>query len=37
MKNRVVRGAAMTALAIPLVAGTVWWSLRQLHRRMFSH
>ncbi|KQP02931.1 DUF3422 family protein [Pseudorhodoferax sp. Leaf265] len=25
------------ALAIPLVAGSVWWSLRQLHRRMFSH
>jgi uncharacterized membrane-anchored protein len=25
------------ALAIPLVAGSVWWSLRRLHRRMFSH
>ncbi|KQP14238.1 DUF3422 family protein [Pseudorhodoferax sp. Leaf267] len=25
------------ALAIPLVAGTVWWSLRRLHRRVFSH
>lgn len=26
-----------TALAIPLVAGSVWWSLRRLHQRMFSH
>ena len=25
------------ALAIPLVAGSVWWSLRRLHRRMFRH
>jgi uncharacterized membrane-anchored protein len=25
------------AVAIPLVAGAVWWSLRRLHRRMFSH
>jgi uncharacterized membrane-anchored protein len=25
------------AIAIPLVAGSVWWSLRQLHKRMFSH
>ena len=25
------------ALAIPLVAGGVWWSLRRLHRKMFSH
>ncbi|SCK17037.1 Uncharacterized membrane-anchored protein [Variovorax sp. HW608] len=25
------------ALAIPLVAGSVWWSLRRLHRSMFSH
>jgi len=25
------------AVAIPLVAGSVWWSLRSLHRRMFKH
>jgi uncharacterized membrane-anchored protein len=25
------------AVAIPIVAGGVWWSLRQLHRRMFNH
>ena len=25
------------AWAIPLVAGSVWWSLRRLHRRMFRH
>jgi len=25
------------AVAIPLVAGSVWWSLRRLHRSMFSH
>ncbi|MEJ8812768.1 DUF3422 domain-containing protein [Variovorax ureilyticus] len=25
------------ALAIPVVAGSVWWSLRRLHRSMFSH
>ena len=25
------------AVAIPLVAGSVWWSLRRLHQRMFKH
>ena len=25
------------ALAIPVVGGSVWWSLRQMHRRMFRH
>ena len=25
------------AVAIPLVAGAVWWSLRRLHQRMFKH
>ncbi|MDM0019408.1 DUF3422 family protein [Variovorax saccharolyticus] len=25
------------ALAIPLVAVSIWWSLRRLHRRMFVH
>ena len=25
------------AMAIPLVAGSVWWSLRRLHQRMFTH
>ncbi|SFN21274.1 DUF3422 family protein [Variovorax sp. OV329] len=25
------------ALAIPLVAGSVWWSMRRLHRKMFPH
>jgi uncharacterized membrane-anchored protein len=25
------------ALAIPVVGGVVWWSLRQMHRRMFNH
>ena len=23
------------AVAIPLVAGSVWWSLRRLHQRVF--
>lgn len=27
---------ATTALAIPVVAMTVWWSLRRLHRRVFK-
>ena len=25
------------AVAIPLVAGSVWWSLRRLHQRMFKN
>jgi uncharacterized membrane-anchored protein len=25
------------ALAIPVVGAVVWWSLRQMHRRMFNH
>ena len=27
---------ATSAVAIPLVAGAVWWSLRQLHKRVFG-
>lgn len=26
-----------SALAIPIVASSVWWSLRRLHRSMFAH
>ncbi len=25
------------AIAIPVVAGSVWWSIRRLHRSMFAH
>jgi uncharacterized membrane-anchored protein len=25
------------ALAIPVVALSIWWSLRRLHRKMFVH
>ncbi|SEB13509.1 DUF3422 family protein [Variovorax sp. YR216] len=32
-----VSAESTAALAIPLVAGSVWWSLRRLHRSMFSH
>lgn len=25
-----------TALAIPLVVGSIWWSMRRLHRKVFK-
>lgn len=30
-------GETTAALAIPLVAGSVWWSLRRMHRKLFTH
>ncbi|MBS0340897.1 MAG: DUF3422 domain-containing protein [Proteobacteria bacterium] len=30
-------GETTAALAIPIVAASVWWSLRRLHRKLFTH
>jgi len=30
-------GETTAALAIPIVAGSVWWSLRRMHRKLFTH
>ena len=36
MPERPLSAEATAALAIPVVAGSVWWGLRRLHRRLFG-